>query len=53
MKTQACEIFTELFPEADIDADFALLRALIANIQLQCKDPMTRYIELEASCGYI
>lgn len=53
MMTQAWEIFTGLFPDADIDADFALLRALVANIQLQCQDPMTRYIELPASCGYI
>ena len=53
MMTQAWEIFTALFPDADIDADFALLQALSANIELQCQEPMTRYIELPASCGYI
>jgi hypothetical protein len=52
MMTQAWEIFTALFPDTDIDADFELLRALVANIRDQCREPETRYIELLASCGY-
>jgi hypothetical protein len=52
MMTQAWEIFTDLFPDADIDADFQLLKALAANIREQCEEPMTRYIDFPASCGY-
>jgi len=52
MMTQAWEIFTALFPDADIGADFALLKRLNDNIELQCQEPMSRYIDFPASCGY-
>lgn len=53
MMTQAWEIFTALYPDRDIDSDFALLKALTANIRAQCQQPPDRYIPLPASCGYI
>jgi Ca-activated chloride channel family protein len=53
MMTDAWEIFTELFPDSDIDADFALLQALTNNIRRSCSEPMAISVEVPMSCGYI
>lgn len=53
MMTQAWEIFTELFPDPDIDADFALLQALSDNIQASCREPVPMTVDVPMSCGYL
>lgn len=53
MMTQAWEIFTKLFPDADIDADFALLQALTTNIETSCREPVAMTVEVPMSCGYL
>jgi len=53
LMTQAWQIFTELFPDADIDADFALLQALTDNIQTSCREPMAMIVDVPMSCGYL
>jgi len=53
MMTQAWEIFTELFPDPDIDADFDLLKSLTDNIEATCREPVASEVYVPMSCGYV
>jgi hypothetical protein len=53
MMTMAWEIFTDLFPDPDIDADFELLKALSANVAAGCEEPVARSVNVPMSCGYL
>lgn len=53
MMREAWQIFSELFPDPDIDADFALLTRLTQNIRQSCFEPVPRVIDVPFSCGYI
>jgi hypothetical protein len=53
MMTRAWEIFTELYPDPDIDADFELLKALSANVRATCREPVPERIYVPMSCGYL
>lgn len=51
--TQAWEIFTQLYPDPDIDADFELLQKLTANIEATCPEPVGVNVYVPMSCGYL
>lgn len=53
MMKEAWQIFSELFPDSDIDADFALLSRLTQNIRQNCREPVPVIVEVPFSCGYI
>jgi Ca-activated chloride channel family protein len=53
MMTEAWEIFTELYPDPDIDADFNLLKSLTNNIEASCREPVASEVNVPMSCGYI
>jgi hypothetical protein len=56
MMQQAWDIFTELYPDADIDADFELLKKLSGNIGRTCKEQMATSVNVPPvpmSCGYL
>jgi len=53
MMREAWQIFSEMFPDPDIDADFALLTQLTGNIQRSCFEPVPLVVDVPFSCGYI
>ena len=53
MMRDAWEIFSQLFPDPDIDADFELLTKLTSNIQATCYEPIPIIVDVPMSCGYL
>jgi Ca-activated chloride channel family protein len=53
MMRDAWQTFSQIFPDADINADFDLLTALTANIQRTCREPVPKVIDVPFSCGYL
>jgi len=53
MMRDAWKTFSQIFPDADINADFHLLTALTANIEKTCREPVPRVIDVPFSCGYL
>jgi Ca-activated chloride channel homolog len=53
MMRDAWQIFSQLFPDPDIDADFALLTELTRNIQQSCREPIPQIVDVPFGCGYL
>ena len=53
MMQDAWQMFSQMFPDPDISADFGLLEQLTRNIEQTCREPIPKVIDVPFSCGFM